>query len=75
MILLRGFSSIPEWPGIEEIYGMRCAAIAEYPMFKNLVVAANDGDKDLVMYIIKRMHDAFDYREIETEKEEAEEEI
>lgn len=36
MILLRGFSKIPDWPSIQEIYGLKSAAIAGYPMYRGL---------------------------------------
>jgi 2,3-bisphosphoglycerate-independent phosphoglycerate mutase len=36
MILLRGFSLHPHWPGMEEIYRMKAAAIAGYPMYRGL---------------------------------------
>ncbi|MCD6452836.1 MAG: 2,3-bisphosphoglycerate-independent phosphoglycerate mutase [Dehalococcoidales bacterium] len=36
MILLRGFSRSPQFPTIEEIYRLRSAAIAVYPMYRGL---------------------------------------
>jgi len=36
MILMRGFESCPEVPSMEEVYGLRCAAIAVYPDYKGM---------------------------------------
>lgn len=36
MLLLRGFSKRPRWPLMQEIFGLRCAAIAAYPMYRGL---------------------------------------
>ena len=36
MFLLRGFSALPAFPSFEEIYKMRSAAIACYPMYRGL---------------------------------------
>jgi len=35
-LTLRGFSARPKLPGYEEVYGLRAAAIAVYPMYKGL---------------------------------------
>jgi len=35
-ITLRGFASMPKIATMEELYGLRCAAIAVYPMYKGL---------------------------------------
>ncbi len=35
-LLLRGFSSYPDIPSMEELYGLHPAAIATYPMYKGL---------------------------------------
>lgn len=34
MVLLRGFSQRPAWPGLPEIYGVTAAALANYPMYR-----------------------------------------
>ena len=36
MILLRGFAKYPSLPTMEEVYGLRPAAIAAYPMYRGL---------------------------------------
>jgi 2,3-bisphosphoglycerate-independent phosphoglycerate mutase len=36
MILLRGFSEKPNWPTFEEVFGLKSAAIATYPMYRGL---------------------------------------
>ncbi|MGV3485484.1 MAG: 2,3-bisphosphoglycerate-independent phosphoglycerate mutase [Planctomycetaceae bacterium] len=33
---MRGFAAKPDMPGFEEVYGLRAAAIAVYPMYKGL---------------------------------------
>jgi 2,3-bisphosphoglycerate-independent phosphoglycerate mutase len=35
-LTLRGFAGKPKLPGFEEVYGLRAAAIAVYPMYKGL---------------------------------------
>lgn len=36
MVLLRGFARRPDWPPMEEVFGLRAAAIAAYPMYRGL---------------------------------------
>jgi 2,3-bisphosphoglycerate-independent phosphoglycerate mutase len=36
MLLLRGFSRLPTWPMVDEIFGVRAAAIAAYPMYRGV---------------------------------------
>jgi 2,3-bisphosphoglycerate-independent phosphoglycerate mutase len=36
MVLLRGFSMRPTWPLLPDIYGVRAAAIATYPMYRGV---------------------------------------
>lgn len=36
MILLRGFSQRPSWPAMSEIYKLKPAAVASYPMYRGL---------------------------------------
>jgi 2,3-bisphosphoglycerate-independent phosphoglycerate mutase len=36
MVLFRGFSRRPHWPSFEEVFGLRAAAIASYPMYRGV---------------------------------------
>jgi 2,3-bisphosphoglycerate-independent phosphoglycerate mutase len=36
MLLLRGFSQHPHWPGMEDVYKLKAGAIASYPMYRGL---------------------------------------
>ncbi len=36
MMLLRGFSKRPHWPSMQERFGIRCAALSGYPMYRGL---------------------------------------
>ena len=36
MVLLRGFSKKPDWPSFSEVFGLKGAAIAGYPMYRGL---------------------------------------
>lgn len=40
MVLLRGFSQRPHWPQINEVLGLRAAAIAAYPMYRGVAKLA-----------------------------------
>ena len=36
MVLLRGFASRPEWPSFADVFGLRAAATANYPMYRGI---------------------------------------
>jgi 2,3-bisphosphoglycerate-independent phosphoglycerate mutase len=36
MVLLRGFSQLPDWPKFDDVFGLRAAAIAAYPMYRGV---------------------------------------
>jgi 2,3-bisphosphoglycerate-independent phosphoglycerate mutase len=36
MVLLRGFSKRPQWPQMGEVFGIKPAAIAAYPMYRGV---------------------------------------
>lgn len=36
MLLLRGFSQLPDWPMFPDVFGVRAAAIAMYPMYRGV---------------------------------------
>ncbi|MCH7809020.1 MAG: 2,3-bisphosphoglycerate-independent phosphoglycerate mutase [Chloroflexi bacterium] len=36
MLLLRGFAKRPDWPQMAEVFKMRAAAVAHYPMYRGL---------------------------------------
>jgi 2,3-bisphosphoglycerate-independent phosphoglycerate mutase len=36
MVLLRGFSSLPDWPRFPDVWGMRSLAAAAYPMYRGV---------------------------------------
>lgn len=36
MVILRGFSKHPDWPQMKDVYGLKPAAIAAYPMYRGV---------------------------------------
>jgi 2,3-bisphosphoglycerate-independent phosphoglycerate mutase len=67
MILLRGFSKKPEWPSIKEVFGLKSAAIANYPMYRGLarligmdILKTGDSIRD-EFKTLKRHFEDFDF--------------
>jgi 2,3-bisphosphoglycerate-independent phosphoglycerate mutase len=36
MLLLRGFSKVPDWPQMADVFRLKAAAVAHYPMYRGL---------------------------------------
>jgi 2,3-bisphosphoglycerate-independent phosphoglycerate mutase len=36
MVLLRGFARRPDWPSFPDVFGLRAAALADYPMYRGV---------------------------------------
>ncbi len=36
MLLLRGFAKRPDWPTFPDVFGLRAAAVADYPMYRGV---------------------------------------
>jgi 2,3-bisphosphoglycerate-independent phosphoglycerate mutase len=36
MVIFRGFAQKPDWPQMKDVFGVRCAAVATYPMYRGL---------------------------------------
>ena len=68
MILLRGFSKLPKIPSMRELYGLRAAAIAVYPMYRGLarllgmeVLEVEGGDLEGEIGALRRNFENFDF--------------
>lgn len=55
MVLLRGFSTLPDWPRFPDVYGLRPLAVAAYPMYRGVArlvgmnaMAVSDGPEHLL---------------------------
>jgi len=67
MLLLRGFSAEPGFPSMNEIYKLKAAAVAGYPMYRGLArlvgmttLAVGTGIGD-VFETLKQHYDAYDF--------------
>jgi len=67
MILLRGFSKLPDWPSFEQVFGLRPAAIAAYPMYRGVAklvgmdVLATGATVDEEMEALEAHWEDYDY--------------
>lgn len=68
MVLLRGFSRRPHWPTMRDVFGIRAAAIAGYPMYRGVAklvgmeVLKTDGKKEEEEIALLEKHwDQFDF--------------
>lgn len=67
MVLLRGFAKLPDWPAFEDVYGLRAAAAADYPMYRGVArllgmeaLQVGSGLRDKIASLKKRWDD-FDF--------------
>lgn len=64
---MRGFAARPDMPSYEEVYGLRAAAIAVYPMYKGLAslvgmdIVGQASTLDEQMQILKENWDKYDF--------------
>jgi 2,3-bisphosphoglycerate-independent phosphoglycerate mutase len=67
MVLTRGFSTLPDWPDFEEVYKLRAAAFAQYPMYRGVAKLAGmqvvDAGKSLEeeMRAVRDQWDDYDF--------------
>jgi len=67
LVLLRGFDQLPELPRFPEVYGLRAAAIAAYPMYRGLAklvgmdVLKTGGTFESEIATLGEHWDAYDY--------------
>lgn len=64
MALLRGASSLPDWPRFADVFGMRASAVAAYPMYRGVsrlvgmdAIAVPEGPEHLVEAFRRRFDD------------------
>jgi 2,3-bisphosphoglycerate-independent phosphoglycerate mutase len=67
MVLLRGFAQRPTWPTMRDVFGLRAAAIAAYPMYRGVsqlvgmdVLEAGDDLED-ELQTLERNWDDYDF--------------
>ncbi|MFW5708814.1 MAG: 2,3-bisphosphoglycerate-independent phosphoglycerate mutase [Chloroflexota bacterium] len=67
MILLRGFASLPDWPTITDVFGVRGVAIAAYPMYRGVSklvgmdITENPDDLSEEVKQLERRWDDYDF--------------
>ncbi len=66
-VLLRGFAQLPDWPRFTEVFGLRAAAIAGYPMYRGLAkllgmnILQTEPDMESERKVLHRQWDAYDF--------------
>jgi len=66
-LTMRGFSAKPAIPSYQELYGLKAAAIAVYPMYKGLAslvgmdIIGDAADLDQQMEVLKQNWDKYDF--------------
>lgn len=67
MVLLRGFGQRPDWPSMWDTYGLRAAAIADYPMYRGvsrlvgMEVQENEPGMEAHIETLRERWDDFDF--------------
>jgi len=67
MVLLRGFSQRPHWPTMNEVYKLKPAAVAGYPMYRGLAkligmdVLETDSSIDSEIAVLKKNYINYDF--------------
>ncbi|MFC4455011.1 2,3-bisphosphoglycerate-independent phosphoglycerate mutase [Deinococcus sonorensis] len=65
-VLFRGYSDVPHFPNFDEVYGLRAACIASYPMYKGLAslvgmdVLEVEGEEDALTGKVAALQQAWD---------------
>ncbi|MDY7108124.1 MAG: 2,3-bisphosphoglycerate-independent phosphoglycerate mutase [Planctomycetota bacterium] len=66
-VLLRGFSRRPDWPDVRDVFGLRAAALAAYPMYRGVARLVGmdalevDGRLPERLEVMQRNWDDYDY--------------
>lgn len=67
MVLLRGFSSRPSWPSFNEVFGLKAAAVAGYPLYRGVAqllgmdILDCEDTFDSKMAVLKEQWEKFDF--------------
>jgi 2,3-bisphosphoglycerate-independent phosphoglycerate mutase len=67
MVLLRGFSQLPDWPSMEQVFCLKAAAIAGYPMYRGVAklvgmeVLSTAADLDTELDVLEQKWDQYDF--------------
>jgi len=67
MIILRGFSRLPDWPSMQEVFCLKAAAIAAYPMYRGVAklvgmdVLETDSELDAELDVLEQNWGAYDF--------------